>query len=251
FSASCRGLREVRVDVLHGFVFVCLGNDTAELGTSLAGAPEWLQGSELDLLRLGRAVSYEVAANWKICVENFQESHHFERVHPGLQRQTPSAGASSWKGSGGWLGGLMQLASHASTVAAEPRSAGESTEPAPKRPWIVPPEDRRRVADAFAFPTLLTSLQPDYLLTYRLQPLGPARTGVVAATYFHMAAFAPEPWARDVYEFWDQVNAEDRAICERQQRGVQSRSYEPACYSLVEDGVHAFDQMVARSYLQT
>ena len=117
------------------------------------------------------------------------------------------------------------------------------------RPCIVPVEQRRRVADALAFPVLLTSLQPDYLLTYHLSPRGPRRTGVVAKTYFHAGAFSPALEAEDVFRFWDRVNAEDRAICERQQQGVGSRAFGAAVYSLVEEGVLAFDQRVARVYL--
>jgi len=49
--------------------------------------------------------------------------------------------------------------------------------------------------------------------------------------------------------FWEVVNAEDRAICERQQTGVRSRGYSPTMYSAVEDGVHAFDCRVAEAYL--
>jgi Rieske 2Fe-2S family protein len=193
-------------------------------------------------------VRYEVMANWKLCVENFQESHHFRRVHPALERLTPSAGASTWQssqeGTGAWLGGLMELAPGATTVAVQ----GEPGVRA--RPSIVPPEQRRRVADALAFPVLLTSLQPDYLLTYHLAPRGPSRTGVVAKTYFHAGAFSPALEAEDVFRFWDRVNAEDRAICERQQQGVGSRAFDAATYSLVEEGVLAFDQRVARVYLE-
>ena len=121
---------------------------------------------------------------------------------------------------------------------------------AAERPLIVPEAERQRVADALAFPALLTSLQPDYLLTYRLEPLAAARTRVTANIYFHAAAFAPELQAEDVFTFWDQVNLEDRRICERQQLGLSSRSFQSAAYSLLEEGAHAFDQWVARRYLE-
>jgi Rieske 2Fe-2S family protein len=122
---------------------------------------------------------------------------------------------------------------------------------AAERPFIVPEPDRGRVADALAFPALLTSLQPDYLLTYRMEPLAAARTRVTANIYFHAAAFAPELLAEDVFGFWDQVNSEDRQICERQQLGLSSRSFQRAAYSLLEEGTHAFDQWLARRYLET
>ena len=241
FRRDCHGLAPVRLGVLHGFVFVCLDPDAPPLSKVLSGAPEWLCRPELAHLRLGRSLCHEVAANWKLLVENFQESHHFERVHPALEQQTPRAGARSWAGDGAWLGGLMDLVPGARTVA---KAGGV------ERPFVVPEPERRRVADALALPCLLTSLQPDYLLTYFLEPLAAARTRVTANVYFHAAAFAPELQAEDVFGFWDRVNAEDRTICERQQLGLASRSFERAVYSLVEEGVHAFDRWVAQRYLE-
>jgi Rieske 2Fe-2S family protein len=118
------------------------------------------------------------------------------------------------------------------------------------RPWLAGtlPEDRRRVFDALLFPSLLLSLQPDYLLTYRLVPVGPTETRVIADIYFHAAAFTADFDPENVYSFWDRVNAEDRAVCERQQMGIRSRGHRPGRYTSVEDGVHAFDQLVARRY---
>jgi Rieske 2Fe-2S family protein len=241
FRRDCHGLAPVRLGVLHGFVFVCLDPEAPALGDALSGAPEWLKQPQLLHLRLGRSRSDDVAANWKLLVENFQESQHFGSVHPGLQRQTPSASAASWNGGKSWLGGLMDLAPGLRTVA---------TPGGAQRPFIVPEPERQRVADALAFPALLTSLQPDYLLTYQLEPMSAQLTRVTANIYFHAAAFAPELDAQDVFDFWDRVNAEDRQICERQQLGVSSRSFQRAVYSLVEEGTHAFDQWVARQYLE-
>jgi len=242
FQKDCHGLVEARVDVLHGFVFVCLDEAAAPLRAALAGAPDWLTGAQLNHLRLGRSVSHGVNANWKLLVENFQESHHFQRVHPALEQQAPSAHATSFQSEGAWLGGCMELAPGLATVTTPGATA--------ERPFIVPEHERHRVADAMAFPLLLTSLQPDYLLTYQLHPLDALHTRVTANTYFHAAAFAPELEAADVFTFWDGVNAEDRAICERQQLGLASRSFDRASYSALEEGVSAFNRLVARCYLQ-
>jgi len=241
FQKECHGLAQARVGVLHGFVFACLDEGAAPLVSALDGAPDWLTRAELKHLRLGRSVSQDVNANWKLLVENFQESHHFQRVHPALEQQTPSSHATSFIRDGAWLGGCMELAPGLSTVT----TPGATTE----RPFIVPEHERHRVADAMAFPLLLTSLQPDYLLTYHLQPLDALQTRVTANTYLHASAFRPELDAADVFTFWDRVNAEDRAICERQQRGLSSRSFDRASYSTLEEGVAAFNRKVARCYL--
>jgi Rieske 2Fe-2S family protein len=205
----------------------------------LGETPPWLSIDVLGSLRRARRTSYDVSANWKLCVQNFQESHHFTRVHRELERLTPTADARSWLTAGPWLGGTMEIRG-AETVSRDGSRHG--------RPLLArreQPPSSPRVHDAMLFPSLFTSLQPDYLLTYRLTPLGVSRTRVTADIYFHPAAFVPKFEPRDVFDFWDRVNAEDRAICEDQQQNASSRAFEPACYATVEEGVHAFDRMVA------
>jgi glycine betaine catabolism A len=241
FDRGAHGLCPVRVGAWRGFLFVALDPGAPPLDLALSGAPPWFARVDLRLLRRARRVEYEVMANWKLCVENFQESHHFPRVHPALERWTPCEEARSVIEGGAWLGGEMELSPSAETVSTSGALRG--------RPYLVPESDRRRVSDALLFPGLLTSLQPDYLLTYRLHPRAPDRTLVIADIYFHPAAFTPGFDPSEVFAFWDVVNQEDRSICERQQRGIGSRGYTPSVYATVEDGVHAFDVMVARRYL--
>ena len=236
---SGAGLVPVRLAAWNGLLFVNLDPDAPDLDRALAGAPPWFADLP-PLTRIGEA-RYEVRANWKLCVENFQESHHFPLVHPALEALTPTARAASLVGDGPWLGGLMDIVSSAETVSTSGRRHD--------RPFLVAEDARRRVCDAHLFPGLLTSLQPDYFLTYRLHPIAPDRTLVIAETYAHPDCPRGES-ITDVLGFWERVNAEDRAVCERQQIGIRSRGYAPVGYAAVEDGVHAFDRIVARRYLE-
>ncbi len=245
FDRSEHGLRRARVATWGGFLFVTLDANAPTLPESLGEIPPWLSRVHLSTLVRGRRTRWEVAANWKLLVENFQEAHHFPRVHPGLEHVTPAARSSSITGDGPWLGGVMELVAGMQTVSLD----GSRHD----RPFIVPPEDRRLVHDAMLFPTLLTSLQPDYFLTYRLWPLASDRTEVTADVLFHPSAHQEGVDPRDpcdVYDFWDRVNAEDRSVCERQQLGMRSGGWQPSRYARVEDGMHAFDRLVARAYLR-
>ena len=134
-----------------------------------------------------------VRANWKVLVGNFQESHHFPSVHPGLEKRTPWATSSSLIRSEAWLGGTMELAPDCETVSLSGRRNG--------RPFVAAEADRRRVRDALVFPLWLTSLQPDYLLTYRLAPLAVDRTLVVAEIHVHPGAQAKGADLDDVRSF--------------------------------------------------
>ena len=136
----------------------------------------------------------------------------------------------------------MEIAAGAETVSEDGRLAG--------RPLLAHPGDARLVHDALLLPAWLLSLQPDYLLSYRLVPRAPDRTTVIADIFFHQGARAGESEPASVYRFWDRTNAEDRAICERQQRGVASPSFRPGAYAAVEDGMQAFDWRLAEHYLR-
>jgi glycine betaine catabolism A len=241
FERTEHGLRAARVDVWRGFVFVCLDEHAPPLERWLGETPPWLTEDVLASLRRGRRTTYDVAANWKLLVENFQESHHFTRVHRALERLTPTRDARSWLTEGPWLGGTMEI------VDAETVSVGGSRHGRPLLPHAraASTGESSRVFDAMLFPGFFTSLQPDYLLTYRLTPIHTGRTRVTADVYFHPAAFSPAFAPRDVFDFWDRVNAEDKEICEDQQDNATSRAFAPVCYASVEEGMHAFDRMVA------
>jgi Rieske 2Fe-2S family protein len=240
-SQRAPGLETALVDVLCGVIFVNLDRKAAPLAKSWDGGPPWLAPEKLWALARARRVDNVVAANWKVVVGNFQESHHFPAVHPGLEGKTPWRVSSSIVESDAWLGGVMDISLPHETVSMSGQRSG--------RPFVAAPEDQRRVLDAFVFPLWLTSLQPDYLLTYRLSPLAVDSTFVVAEIHVHPGALARGVDLDDIFSFWDRTNAEDRAICELQQRGLATRRAS-TCYAKSEDGLHAFERIVAERYLQ-
>ncbi|MBK7585969.1 MAG: aromatic ring-hydroxylating dioxygenase subunit alpha [Myxococcales bacterium] len=243
FRTAEHGLSCVRVAEWKGNVFVNLWSEAAPLADALAPVPAHLDRLHVGQLRLGRRVEHDVSANWKLLIENFQESHHFSRVHASLERWTPCERSSSFVADGAWLGGTMELVDEAETVSMDGRRH--------ERPLLggTSEVDRRRVYDYFCWPNLLLSAQPDYLLSYRVWPLSPEKSRVIADVLFHPAAFVDGFEPRDVYEFWDITNREDREICESQQLGLASRGYTRGRYASSEDGTHAFDGRVASFYL--
>lgn len=234
--ARTTGLSPVQVAAWGGFVFVSLWADAPPLADSLRDAPPWLSRAPLASLVRVHARGWITRANWKLVVANFQESHHFPSVHPALERLTPSEHARSWGGDGPWLGGVMPI---------DPPHATVSTTGEARRRAI---SDDGVVYDALAFPGMMTSLQPDYLLTYRLWPLAVDETRVSFDILVHPESARPGSDASDLVYFWDRVNDEDREIVERQALGLASPGPDPVAYSTCEDGVRAFERLVARAH---
>jgi glycine betaine catabolism A len=110
---------------------------------------------------------------------------------------------------------------------------------------------RRQVFYLALFPNLLLSLHPDYLMTHRLEPLGPGRTRVECRWLF-----PPEAWERPGFdpsyaeEFWDLTNTQDWGACESVQRGIAGRGYRQAPFSELEDEVWQFAALVATGYAE-
>lgn len=235
------GLVGLEASIWNDFVFCRAARPHHDAARSLvADAPPWLRTTDLRSLVRAHCAEWETLANWKLIVENFQESHHFERVHRSLEALTPNDEARSVLGDGAWLGGTMRIRDGAETVSASGERHG--------RPFVVAPALRGRVHDALLFPGWLTSLQPDYFLSYRLVPLAVDRTRVCFDIFVHENAPREGEPLTDLTTFWERINAEDRAICESQQRCITSTGLGPACFATVEDGVHAFQQRVARAY---
>jgi Rieske 2Fe-2S family protein len=188
-----------------------------------------------ETLRLGARHTYDVAANWKVVVENFHECYHCARLHPELCEVSPPDSGENWDLPGAWVGGPMDLRPEAETMSLDGRSHGT----------FLPGVDRRRVLYLGLFPNLLVSAHPDYVMAHRLVPVAPGRCQVECSWYFPDGVEDPS-YAVD---FWDLTNRQDWAACESVQRGLANPHFRPGPLAPVEDAVHQWVTMIAGRYL--
>jgi Rieske 2Fe-2S family protein len=234
FDPAGHGLIELPLAEWHGWLFVnaLAGGPpfTGYLG-ALAGLIAPYRPEEL---RLGARHTYDVAANWKVIVENYHECYHCPLIHPELCRVSPASSGQNWDLPGVWVGGAMDLREHAETMSLDGRSGGRFIEGAP----------RDTVRYIGLFPNLLISAHPDYVMTHLLTPVTPGLTTVECSWY------VPEGVTDPGYatEFWDLTNREDWAACESVQRGLASPHYRPGPLASGEDAVHQWVSLVARAY---
>ena len=93
FAGADFGLHPVAVDAWGGFVWVNLDPSPARtLADELGPVPERVRRYPLDELVVGRRMVYDVAANWKVVAENYNECYHCGPVHPELVRLVPAFG---------------------------------------------------------------------------------------------------------------------------------------------------------------
>jgi glycine betaine catabolism A len=244
FDRADHGLVPVAVEEWHGWVMVNVSGTAPAVGEYFAGFEPLVAPYEPERLVVGATHSYEIAANWKIVVENYQECFHCPNIHPELCRVSPSTSGENYSGHGGlWVGGWQELMPHAVTMSLDGRSRA-----APLRGLDA--GARRRIEYLGLLPNVLVSLHPDYVMTHRLEPLAPGRTAIECQWLF-----APESVAAEGFDpafavdFWDLTNRQDWAACEGVQRGAASRGYHQGPFGADEDAVAEFVRLVAAAYV--
>ncbi|GAA2630795.1 aromatic ring-hydroxylating dioxygenase subunit alpha [Dactylosporangium fulvum] len=235
FDPAEYGLVELPVVVWQGWVLVNAAGGAPPFIGYVGALDGLLSPYRCRDLRLGARHRYDVAANWKVIVENYQECYHCPLIHPELCRVSPPASGDNWDLPGAWVGGSMDLRDHAETMSFDGSGSGVFIEGAP----------RDVVSYVALFPNLLVSAHPDYVMTHLLVPVAPGRTEIECSWYFPAGGIDPA-YAVD---FWDLTNRQDWAACESVQRGVASPHFVPGPLAPREDAVHQWISLVARAYL--
>ena len=227
FLPGLRGHRAAlslhRVDVASwgGFVFARLespsGPGPAEpLEAALGDIPARVAAYPLAGLRTGARLRYDVAANWKVILENYNECYHCGPVHPELCELVPA-----FRRGGGdldWEAGIPHRPG-ATTFT--------STGTTRRAPFPGLPEAAQtRHFGELVLPNLMLSLSADHVAAFTVWPRSAGRTTVLCDFLFHPDELArPDFDPSDAAGFWDLVNRQDWAICEQVQHGMGSRRF--------------------------
>ena len=82
FDRTAHGLHKVRVEVVHGLLFICLCDDPPDLEPARLDLAEPLALFDFENMKVAAQKTYPIAANWKLAVENYQECYHCSNAHP-------------------------------------------------------------------------------------------------------------------------------------------------------------------------
>lgn len=239
FDRSLYPLSAVHVDEFEGWLFVNLSDDDpVSLADWIANDPNeplaysrWNQGD----LRIGFVRSYDVRANWKIIVDNYNECLHCPSVHPELVKVVPVYKKGAISEREDWSG--VSLGEGMSTfsltgVSGLPRLPGLSD------------EDAHAYFGYTLFPNLLMNFLSDVVFSLRLLPRGPELTTVVTEYLFQPETIADPGFDHTpVTDFVDLVSQQDWEVCERAQVGNRSRGYRKGgVYPWNDRLVHDFNE---------
>ena len=231
-------LRKVHADTWDGHVFLNLSESPRRLAEQLGELVPKFRSWRMEELRLGHRITYDVKANWKPVIQNYNECLHCPNLHPALNKLSHYLSGENEPLRPTYMGGRMDLRPGVATLSMD------GTCPREFLPGL-PDDDRRRVYYYAIFPNMLLSLHPDYMMVHTLWPIAPDRTINVCEWHFHPEELRrPGFDASDAIEFWDMTNRQDWHVCELSQQGIASKGYQPGPYSNREDLLYAFDRMI-------
>jgi glycine betaine catabolism A len=217
------GLRQVHVREWLGYVWVCLADEPPSFEQQVVGDVRDRLGDvtaidnyRVDSLELGHRETYDVAANWKLIIENFMECYHCATIHPELTEVLPEfadgLAAQYFVGHGAQFGEEIQ----GFTV--------DGSDGLDRLPGVSGDQDRRYYAITVR-PQVFVNLVPDHVILHRMFPLSPSRT-VVECDWLYLSDVVAG--GRDLshsVELFHRVNRQDFDACERCQLATDSRVY--------------------------
>jgi Rieske 2Fe-2S family protein len=233
-------LHRVHADTWDGHIFLNLDAHPDGLAAQLGELREKFRPWRMQELRLGKRIVYDVKANWKLIIQNYNECLHCPNLHPALNKLSHYLSGENEPLHATYMGGRMDLRPGVETL---------SSDGLCRRSFLpgLPDDDRRRVYYYAIFPNMLLSLHPDYMMVHSLWPRAADRTINICEWHFHPSELAREGFnPSDAVDFWDMTNRQDWYVCELSQAGISSRAYTPGPYSNREDLLYAFDRMIVR-----
>ncbi len=156
----------MRVQEWHGWVFVDRTGSAEDFAAYIGELEEIVAPYDAESLVTSETHQYDVEANWKVIVENYQECYHCSMIHPELCRVSPPTSGENIERDGNWVGGWMELRQGAETMSLDGRSGGVAMA-------RLDEHELSTVMYVAVLPNLLISLHPDYVMTHQLVPLTP------------------------------------------------------------------------------
>jgi Rieske 2Fe-2S family protein len=241
FDPADYPLQQVQIQEWNGWIFANRGA-AGPFEEHIRGLDEIFERYDAGDLVTKESHEYDVEANWKVIVENYQECYHCPSIHPELCRVSPPDSGDNLPPQGDWVGGFMDLREGMATMSLDGSSSGSVM-------TRLDEVEQRTVMYLAVLPNMLISLHPDYVMTHLLTPISSGKTRIRCSWAFPRAAAEAEGFdPAYAVDFWDLTNRQDWAACESVQRGMAAPGYRPGPLAPAEDGVYDFVTFVAKAY---
>ncbi len=274
-------LKKVQCEVVEGLIFISLAENPAPFAAARELMAPYLKPQGLERAKVAKQVDYEIHANWKLVWENNRECFHCNINHPqyikanwdhyNADDTTPeikeSIARAVARSEAKWADAGLAV-SHRETGMTQFPDAERGIWYSANRTalvagWVSESMDGKQVATlmgsyndadvgtlrARTLPNFWNHSSCDHGVSTLLLPPGPRTTLARVTWLVHEDAVEGRDYQLErLMPFWQLTSEQDWAICERQQKGVDSSAYEPGPYSKYKEyNVDAF----VRWYVKT
>lgn len=253
FDLNQYGLKPVQVKTGGGFIFVSLADEPPAIDDFLATLNHYLEPYDMENTKVAVESSIVEQANWKLVIENNRECYHCNGSHPELlnslqefddtddPRATPAYKALVAKKQADWdaqqVPWQLKRFGKRNRLTRTPLLDGAVSMTMDGKPACQKLMGRIQSADLGSLrilhlPNSWNHFMGDHAIVFRVLPLGPQQTLVTTKWLVHKDAVEGVDYdPAEMRKVWDATNDQDRRLAEENQRGINSKAYEPGPYS--------------------
>ncbi len=272
FDPSCHGLRKVALRSVAGLLFICLADDPpSDIDDLAAAMTPYLAPHDIARSRIAHEVDLIERGNWKLTMENNRECYHCAGNHPELtvplfaygfgfaperldadaRRDADRYAAlvqtshTAWEERGipsreiehlddrisGFRTERLPIDQHGESQTIDTRSAC--------RRLLGTLDDRRLGGLSFwTQPNSWHHFMSDHIVTFSALPIDATTTLVRTRWLVHQDAVEGVDYdLANLTGVWNATNAQDAALVEMAQEGINSPAYTPGPYSPFTEGL--------------
>ncbi|SDM21385.1 Rieske 2Fe-2S family protein [Franzmannia pantelleriensis] len=253
FDLSQYGLKPIHVRTAGGFIFISLADQPTVIDDFLATLEHYLEPYDMANTKVAVESSIVEQANWKLVIENNRECYHCNGAHPELlntllefddtddPRATAAYKAQVARKQADWDGEQvpwqLKRFGKRNRLTRTPLLEGTVSMTMDGQPGCRKLMGRLQSPDMGSLrilhlPNSWNHFMGDHAVVFRVLPLGPQQTLVTTKWLVNTDAVAGVDYDPDeLRKVWDATNDQDRRLAEENQRGINSRAYEPGPYS--------------------
>lgn len=253
FDLSEYGLKKVPVKTGGGFILICLGDEPPVVDDYLSALEDYLEPYDMENTKVAIESTVIEQANWKLVIENNRECYHCNGAHPELlnslqefddsedPRATPEYKALVARKQAEWSAENVPWAlrrfGRRNRLTRTPLLQGTQSMTMDGKPACKKLMGRLKSPDMGSLrilhlPNSWNHFMGDHAVVFRVLPLGPQLTVVTTKWLVHKDAVEGVDYdPAQMRRVWDATNEQDRRLAEENQRGINSKAYQPGPYS--------------------